>query len=151
MLLRGTAADLILNVLHSKPASVKVYLGCYDLAYLSVRQLTTVTNPNFLSLTGTSPFIIKMLYRDTTAGTTGTIALDQMIEFFSDQPGCSVYSLTAYTDAQKTTQTTTAGTYLDINPTVRDMTTGAMVLSLKYTIGQTPIPTNVFIEAKTNP
>ena len=74
-----------------------------------------------------------------------------MIEFYSDKPGCSVYSVTAFTDAQKTTQTTTTGTYLAVNPTIRELTTGLMTLSLDYTIGSRLYPENVFLEGKTNP
>jgi hypothetical protein len=74
-----------------------------------------------------------------------------VIEFYSDIPGCSEYSLTSYSDSAKTTQTTTAaGTYFATNPALRNLGTGAIARILTYKISSINKPTDVYIVAKTN-
>ena len=49
--------------------------------------------------------------------------------------------------------TTNAGSYLETNPSVRNLTTGSMSLLVKYSYGTNgaELPTPVYLKAETNP
>jgi hypothetical protein len=136
--------------LHSKPATVKVSIGCYRLDYLKVRKIA-VTPSFYKSFTAGTPNKLQLIFPPFAVGATGTIDLSKIIEFYSDIEGCSEFSLISYTNSTKSEITTTTGTYFVTNPILRDLSTGALPKILSYKISSSLVPTEVFIKATTNP